>query len=161
MTIYTVHPRPQGEAFAARDDVVLAPESFSWTAFLFGPVWLLAHRLWLWTLAWIVAAVSFGAIASFLSGRVAGAALAACFVLAEALVGFEAAELRRSALARSGRPTVDVVAARGSNEAAARFFRRQIATEVRQSANPEADRPRSAAPQGKTFLTLFPDERAQ
>ena len=162
MTIYTVHSRPQNRA-SATEDVVLAPEAFSWRAFLFGPLWLLAHRLWLWALVWLIGAVAFAFAATRLSDLF-GAAAWESILLLEFLLGLEANELLRRALVRRGRTELGVIAARGRDEAAARFFRRGIASEGAAGAPLEreptlADRP-GPAPEGKVFLTLFPEERA-
>ena len=49
MSVYTVH-EPPSRAGAAVTDVerfAFMRECLSWWAFLFGPVWMLRHRLWL------------------------------------------------------------------------------------------------------------------
>ena len=56
MRVWTVHlPPPTDRAGRpSRRSPVLVQEGFSWGAFLFGPLWLLAHRLWLSALLWTV-----------------------------------------------------------------------------------------------------------
>jgi hypothetical protein len=163
MTIFTIHLPASGQRRATGDDVALAAERFSWGAFLFGPLWLLVHRLWLWTLVWAAAALIYGALATTLRGAAAGWALFLGAVLLEMLLGFEANELYRRSLERSGRPAVAVVSARNSNAAAARFFRRQA--QAASAASPDgksgAERPSPpSSPPGTGFLSLFPGERA-
>src|SRR3712207_2763918 len=95
-------PRPRGcwkpdarldrEGRPSRRPPVLVREGFSWGAFLFGPFWLLANRLWLAALLWLVAAV-----AALLLASVGGAwALPAL----QFLLGCHARDLKRRALAR-------------------------------------------------------------
>ena len=63
MRVWTVHLPPAATEEGAADrrrppEPVLVREAFSWGAFLFGPLWLLAHRLWLAALLWFVAAAA-------------------------------------------------------------------------------------------------------
>ncbi len=68
MRVWTVHvPLPADDAGGGRrrprrPGPVLVREGFSWGAFLFGPFWLLAHRLWLPALLWFVAAPAAAAL---------------------------------------------------------------------------------------------------
>lgn len=97
MRVYTVHMPP--EAAAGEAAPLLLAEGFSWPAFLFGPFWLAARRLWLPALAWLVLAL----LAAWLSPWLAlGLAL---------LLGFEAQDLHRRALGRAGWREQGVVAA--------------------------------------------------
>jgi hypothetical protein len=103
MRVYSVHRPPVGGTHtppAAREaGPLLIREGFSWGAFFFGPLWLLAQRLWLAALAWLVLVV----LASLLSPW---AGLGLQFLLAA-----EARNLRRWTLARRGWREVGVVAA--------------------------------------------------
>lgn len=91
---------------------MLIGHRFSWAAFLLGPVWLLFGGRWLLALlllAWDVGVIAVGS-AGYLSP---GSSALAVLVMA-LLLGLEASELRRRALARRGKP-VEAVAS-GANE---------------------------------------------
>ena len=54
MPVYTVHeppPRDSDDAADAADRFVFVRDGFSFWAFLFAPLWMLWHRLWLVLLA--------------------------------------------------------------------------------------------------------------
>jgi hypothetical protein len=100
MRVYTVHLPPTAEpAPAGEAGPLLVREGFSWGAFFFGPLWALAHRLWLVAVAWLVLVV----LATLLSPWVG---LGLQFLLAS-----EARNLRRWTLARRGWREEGVVAA--------------------------------------------------
>jgi hypothetical protein len=107
VTIYTIHAMPVG-APALR----LIPYGFSWRAFLLGPAWLLANRLWL------AAAVALGwdaaVIAAGVAGLVAPAAVVAALALGAALIGLEGNEWVRRRAMRLGAALSGV--ALGANE---------------------------------------------
>ena len=111
MRIYTAH------TLAGRPPV-LVKEGFAWGAFVFGPLWLLAHRAWvpgvLALCAWIILAVvvpePFGGVV--------------LLVLHWAL-GLFGRDLRRWSLARAGYLPVHVVAARDEDAALARLLDRR------------------------------------
>lgn len=104
MRVFTVHTPPADDA-SGEPMPLLLPEGFCWPALLFGPLWLLAHRLWWQALAYFVASVLLGLISPW---AVLGLQL---------LFGFEAMDLRRWALARQGWTLAGVVAA-GDEQAA-------------------------------------------
>lgn len=87
--------RPQG-------GLLLVPEGFAWGALLFGPLWLLAHRLWIPLLLWLALAV----LAALLLPEMLRPWLA---LAAHWLLGLQGQDLRRWALARRGRPAQGVV----------------------------------------------------
>ncbi len=110
MKIWTAHTRPDSPP-------ILVKEGFSWGAFLFGPIWLLAQR------AWIAAVLDFcaGLALAFVPGR-AGPLL----MLALAwLVGLFGRDLVRASLERRGFATVHVVAASDEDGALARLLARR------------------------------------
>ncbi len=120
MRIWTVQPPPAGsQAGNGRRSEprlpVLIPEAFSWAALLFGPLWLLAHRLWL------EAALVLGV--TLLAGLLLPAALAVpALVAAQLLLGLHAQDLRRAALARRGQAVAHVVAELNADRALARLL---------------------------------------
>ena len=92
---------------------VLVREGFCWGAFLFGPFWLQAHRLWLEALLWLVVPV-----AAVLLAPVGGALI---LPAAQFLLGCHARDLQRRALARKGYAQAHVVAERDEDRALARL----------------------------------------
>ena len=121
MRIWTVHlPRSGGGAAHGAPaslprDPILVREGFSWGALLFGPIWLLRHRLWLETGAWI------GLV--LLTAILLPATYRLPVLLAlQVLLGAEAEDLRRAALGRRGWRLAHVVAAPAEELAVARLF---------------------------------------
>ena len=56
MPVYTVHaPTARTPISAPTDRFVFVRDGFHFWAFLFGPLWLVWHRLWLALIGWIVA----------------------------------------------------------------------------------------------------------
>ena len=56
MSVYTVH-EPPTRAGAAASDVerfAFVRDGFSWWAFLFAPLWMLRHRMWLVLIGYVV-----------------------------------------------------------------------------------------------------------
>ena len=115
MRVWTVHlpPKLDRDGRPSRRVPVLVSEGFSWGAFLFGPFWLLANRLWLPALLWFVAAAAALLLAS-VGGALALPAL-------QFLLGCHARDLRRRALARRGYAQAHVVAERDEERALARL----------------------------------------
>ena len=56
MPVYTVHaPVATDASIAATDKFTFVRDGFHVWAFVFGPLWLVANRLWLALVGWIVA----------------------------------------------------------------------------------------------------------
>ena len=75
MAIYTVHEPPLRTGAAAPDPerFIFVRDGFSFWAFLFGPLWMLRHRLWLVLLLYIVVSVVLAiACVGYLSWRSGG-----------------------------------------------------------------------------------------
>src|SRR5580693_4907466 len=59
MPVYTVHaPAAPDASLIAADRFAFVRDGFHFWAMVFGPLWLLAHRLWLATIGWIVVVVA-------------------------------------------------------------------------------------------------------
>jgi Protein of unknown function (DUF2628) len=124
MRVWTVHVPPppidtgRRRHFPWRTGAAAAPalvrEGFSWGAFLFGPLWLLAHRLWLAALLWFAVAT-----VSVLLAAVGGAAVLPAL---QFLLGCHARDLQRRALARRNFQQVGVVVERDEERALARLL---------------------------------------
>lgn len=126
MRVYTVHaPITNSANSVATDRFAFVRDGFHFWAFVFGPLWLLAHRLWLALIGWIVVL----AVVDF-SMRALGAGGTAIFtanLLIALLMGFEAASLRRWTLSRGKWRQLDVVVADDEEAAERRFFDRWTA----------------------------------
>jgi hypothetical protein len=124
MRVWTVHLSPPPPAGADRPRAaaapVLVPEGFSWGAFLFGPFWLLAHRLWLPALLWSVAAPA--AAALLVAAGVGGGGAVVASLALQFLLGCHARDLQRRGLARRGYAQAHVVAERDEERALARLL---------------------------------------
>jgi|RhiMetdeSRZDD1v2_1073273.scaffolds.fasta_scaffold06316_4 uncharacterized protein DUF2628 len=96
MKLYTAHRPPN----FSRDHTVFVKEGFSWPAFFFPPIWLLYQRLWLAFALYVlaVAAISTGASAAGLPGG----PVTVLILALNLILGFEANDMRRSALLRRG-----------------------------------------------------------
>ena len=116
LRVYSVH-LGRGDA---PEDAVLVKEGFCWPALVFGPFWAFYHRLWLWGLAWIAAALTIG-LAQEALPSIAGYLGLAIFAL-ELLFAAEANDLRRGDLARRGWREVEVVGGTDDDTAARRFL---------------------------------------
>ena len=116
MRVYTVHMPPLS---GRNRDPILVKEGFSWPALLFGPLWTLAHRLWLETVGLIfVSIVLAGAMDAFGLDVVMQAIVS---LAAAVLVGAHGPDWRRHGLARRGYREIGVIAARNLDEALARY----------------------------------------
>ena len=126
MPVYTVHAPAQPDAsLIAADRFAFVRDGFHFWAMVFGPLWLLAHRLWLALLGWIIALVviDLGMIALGAGGM---AVLLANSLFA-LLTGFEAASLQRWTLSRGNWRQLDVVVGDDEEAAERRFFDRWTA----------------------------------
>lgn len=92
MTLYSIYAKPE----KGPEALSILPERFVWTAFLFAPLWALAHGTLAYLLAWIVVAglLAWGAP---VIGHDAALALYAVFAL---WTGFAAPAIAARALAR-------------------------------------------------------------
>jgi hypothetical protein len=130
MAFYTVMIPPPGSG-GARDEIEqarLLPETFAWSAFVFGGLWLLVKRLWLATLVYLLL---WGALlyAGNRFGLTNGAMLIAHWTIA-LFLGLEGHNLLARKLARQGWRLADVVEARDLPEAERRYFERALAGEA-------------------------------
>ena len=122
MSIYTVYEPPLREHESAPDPerFVFVRDGFSIWAFVLAPLWMLRHRLWLAFVGYVIVIVllSLGLRAIGASATLANVVT----VLVSLLVGFEAATLRRFALARRGWRNVGIVVGDDLESAERRFF---------------------------------------
>src|SRR6476661_3402504 len=99
MPVYTVHaPVANGAAIAAIDRFAFVRDGFHFWAAVFGPLWLVWHRLWLALIGWIVVALAINVGMARLGAD--GTAIFWVDVLIALLMGFEASSIRRLTLSR-------------------------------------------------------------
>ncbi len=166
MPVYTVHAPVNGGAdFRATDKFAFVRDGFHFWAFVFGPLWLLWHRLWLAAIGWLILVAALDAgLLRLGAGR--AAILLASLVVA-LLFGFEAASVRRWTLARNNYRQLDVVVADDEEAAEHRFFDRWAASRGGVSYDPASvDRggppptrnvPKPPPLPGSGIIGLFPE----
>jgi hypothetical protein len=120
--VYTVHqpPVPAADPLQRCEEIELIKEGFSWPAFIFGPLWLIARRMWLvlagFAAVWLAVQLCF----MVLPGGANAAGLA--WLVISLGFGMEANQLRRWTLERRGYRTIGVVVGNSLIECEHRFF---------------------------------------
>jgi hypothetical protein len=144
MAVYTVHQPPlkKFEAAADPERFAFVRDGFSFWAFLFGPLWMLRHRMWLVLIGYIVVAVGMQ-VALQLVGASSGGSAFAAFMLA-LLVGMEAGTLRRFTLGRRRWRNVGTIVGADRDTVERRFFNSWVRGETLAPITPPM--PRAAAP---------------
>lgn len=116
MTTYTVHMKEAADP----DDVVFVPEGFSLAAFLFTALWAFWNRLWIVGLVTLVVLTAVTAVPVRLG---IGPEITGIVQLALSIIfGFEANNLRRLTLARSGYREIALVSGDTLQDAELRYF---------------------------------------
>src|SRR3984957_3246417 len=120
MAVYTVHePRLKAGAMPEPERFVFVRDGFSFAALLFGPLWMLRHRMWLVLLG-------YGAVVALLAFVVrlhgSGAVGVSVGVLLALWLGFEAGTLRRFTLGRRGFRNTGIVVGDDLELAERRYF---------------------------------------
>jgi hypothetical protein len=123
MRIYTAYVRHGG--LDPDRDVVLVKEGFSWPAFLFGPLWALARRLWLAAAGFTLALGLVEALALVVEAD--PTAWSALTLIVSAALGWIGNDLRRRKLERQGFVFQGVVAGDDFDAALGRFLDRSPA----------------------------------
>jgi hypothetical protein len=159
MAVYTVHepPRRSDDALAHTERFAFVRDGFSWAAFLFGPLWMLRHRLWLALIVYLVVVVGLSAAMRAVG---VGDAAVAIGLLVSLLLGFEASSLRRYGLARRKWNSIGVVVGDDLESAERRFFDAWTGEPVRRPAPPPPAGPAAPASSG-TIIGLFPEPGAR
>ncbi|MDX8493938.1 DUF2628 domain-containing protein [Mesorhizobium sp. VK22B] len=116
MAIYVVMEPPAGSNKA--EEATLVRDGFTWLGFLFSPIWLAWHRLWIEALLTFAVMVILSVLGEKLGLEWAGSALS---LLVSLYVGLEGQGLRISALRRRGWREWGVVEAGNLGGAEARY----------------------------------------
>src|SRR5258708_18763396 len=100
MTVYMVFepPRRGADPVKHAERIVFVRDRFTWSAFLFAPLWMLWHRLWLVLLGYLV--VMTAGVARLRFARVRVGARAAILAPIALSVWVQAPRLRRRRLRR-------------------------------------------------------------
>jgi len=159
MAVYTVHEplRRSDDALAHSERFLFVRDGFSWPAFLFAPLWMLRHRLWLAFVVYLLVVFALGAATRILC---AGDWVLAISVLVSLLVGFEASTLRRYGLARRRWNTVGVVVGDDLEAAERRFFDAWASGRVPRPAPSPVASPAAPTATGP-IIGLFPEPGAR
>lgn len=121
MAIYSVHlPKSAPGEREAAEAARFVKDGFAWWGLVFGPIWLLAHRLWLAALGIIGLEIGVGVLTASLNLPAPTALLLSA--LPALLVGFEGPGWRRWSLERRGYREAGVVAGADRHEIERRFF---------------------------------------
>lgn len=163
MTIYAVHApvAARKNLAAAADRCAFVRDSFSWGAFVFGPLWLLRHQLWVAFLGWLGAALLLWAGSYWLN--LSASAIFWSLVAINAFLALEGGVLRSAALRRRGYELADIVATDSRDDAERIFYPRWLAGLDRRREQSEpmfrAVTPMAPAP-GERIIGTFPDAEA-
>jgi len=116
MLTFTVHeqPNPPADRIDRAERLTFVRDGFSWTAALFAPVWLLAHRLWWPFLGYLAAEGVIELVRQSELLHPGWTTLAAIGI--SLLIGLEAGTLRRWSLDRRGWTTLGSVSGRNAED---------------------------------------------
>jgi hypothetical protein len=148
MAVYTVHQPPlrAGATSPEPERFVFVRDGFSFAALLFGPLWMLRHRMWLVLLGYGVVVAGLSLVLHLHASGTVGAIVWALVAL---LLGFEAGTLRRFTLSRRGFRNVGIVVGDDLELAERRFFDSWVRKDwVGRDAAGRNDSPGPAAPGG-------------
>jgi hypothetical protein len=168
MPTYTVHApqaAPTSDASRAAERFVFVRDGFHFWAFILAPLWLLAHRLWLALLVYIVGNGILGVGLAF--ARVSSNIQLIVALLIALLIGFEASSIWRWTLVRRGWTTLGFVVAEDAETAERRFFaewqkRTAEAPPASVPDEPKYSTPaRRAPPISSDVIGLFPEPGGQ
>ena len=153
MAIFAAHCAPEfPRSNASLERAHVYRLGFVWPALLFGPLWLLAKRLWMTLALWILAAVLAGVATAH--GLLAPDALFWLYVLSALYLGVEGRAFEAAAQTRRGRPLADILCAADRLTAERAFFARVAPEPPRPPAPPPRSGPPGAPP---PVIGLFPE----
>jgi hypothetical protein len=150
MLTFTVHERPNfpADRIDRAEGLAFVRDGFSWSAALFAPLWMLAHRLWWPLLGYVIVVAPIELLGA--SGLVHPGWITLVLAALHLLIGFEADTLRRWTLARRGWATVGSVSGRTAEDCERRFFDMWLPT---QPVITQPGAPGAAAPASRRSLS--------
>jgi len=153
MVVYTVHEPPPKRYESAADPARFAfvRDGFWFWALLFGPLWMLRHRMWLALLGYAVVVTALALVMRLNASATVGTIVWALLGL---LIGIEAGTLRRFTLGRRGFRNIGIVVGDDLELAERRFFDAWVGGS---SAGESGARGRTAAPSGARMPSSSPD----
>jgi hypothetical protein len=163
MSVYTVHEPlvASVDPLPGAERIVFVRDGFSFWAFLWAPLWMLWHRMWLVLAGYVVVVAALET--PLLAGGGSPAAASVVGLLFSLLIGLEASTLRRFTLRRRGWRSVGIVSGDDVEDAERRFFDawlRQTSTQHMANATAPPPLPIAAAtlraPQTPDVIGLFP-----
>jgi hypothetical protein len=120
MAVYTVHEPPSRAGAAPEPErFVFVRDGFAFWALLFGPLWMLRHRMWLALLGYALVVTALGLVMRLNGSATVGTIVWALLGL---LIGIEAGTLRRFTLGRRGFRNIGLVVGDDLELAERRFF---------------------------------------
>ena len=135
MPVFTVHAPVDAVRRADADRFVFVRDGFHFWAFLFGPLWFIAHRLWLALVAYfVVIAAIVGVMVALRTGADARGLV---MLIVALLAGYEAANAQRWTLSRGWWRELGVVVADDAESAERRFFAQWTGEHVRSASSPD------------------------
>lgn len=122
MQTFTVHEGPSHPAdrIDRAEALTFVKDGFSLQACILGPLWLLAHKLWLGALCYVAAAIAVLAANEWLGLPTVATALA--FLGLHLLIGFEADSIARAGLEQNGWSSIGSVSGANALDCERRFF---------------------------------------
>ncbi len=165
MRVYSVHeppvrgpnPLPDAERF------IFVRDGFHFRAFLFAPLWMIWHRMWLVLAGYLIVSAVLETALVALGASAMDVSVVALLILL--LVGLEASTLRRFSLNRRGWRNVGIISGDDLEDAERRFFEAWVHQLPSQpvTAAPAAPGPATPPrmPQGSDVVGLFPEPGAR
>jgi Protein of unknown function (DUF2628) len=122
MQTYTVHEGPSHptDRVDRAEALAFVKDGFSLQAFLLGPIWLMAHRLWLGLAAYAAVAVIILAANEWLGLPAISTVIV--FLGLHAVIGFEADTIERTSLEQQGWTSLGSVSGTSALDCERRFF---------------------------------------
>ncbi len=154
MATYEINGAPAGRE---ADAFQVTKAGFSYAAFVFGPFWLAAFRLWLPLAIYLACAVVAGVLST--GGWLSGGAVLALEFTAGVFIGLEGPRWLSETRERRGYPLVDIVEAANARDAADLYIVRSLGEA---SSAPPPPRPAPIRPSSRGephVLGLFPEAR--
>ena len=120
-------PDPPADRFDRALGLIFLKDGFSWTAALFAPLWMLAHRLWWPFLGYLALGAAIDLSAPLFGMRPYW--IGFLFLALNLSIGLEAATLRTWSLARRGWRELAFVTGRSLIDCERRFFEAWLPTQ--------------------------------